>query len=186
VVGNENALNDRGLALNNAVNSNVVSPANTAIAETLASFVQGNHIKDWVNSPLISTINAKLHTSGGDTPFATPGLDGDISAIPYEFATALTTASAVGVGWPHFSDISSIGSVGAIENPSAWSDTVSWTPLGQTEPVDLTITEMVELMEDIAFRQQFLTGKRATKLAEIAALTTVTQVIQYDVTADWE
>jgi hypothetical protein len=67
----------------------------------------------------------------------------------------------------------------------ALSATVSWTPLNQTTPVNLTMAQMTSLMSGIAARQQSLNGVRQSKTNAVNALTKIADVIAYNVGAGW-
>lgn len=65
------------------------------------------------------------------------------------------------------------------------SANIPWTPLGQNNPVNLTLADMTNLMSGISSRRSTLLTTMNTKNAAIAALTAISDVIAFSVTAGW-
>jgi hypothetical protein len=61
----------------------------------------------------------------------------------------------------------------------------AWIPIGATSPVNVTPAEQAAIMSGIAARAADLNVKQNIKIGEVNALTTVTAVINYDVTTGW-
>lgn len=88
-------------------------------------------------------------------------------------------------GITHASQPSTLATVGDISAPSAWSQTIPWTPIELTASINLTIVQMVGIMSGIAGRQQTLSWLCTGKIDAVNALTTVAQVISYNVASGW-
>src|SRR5262249_54290341 len=129
-----------------------------------------------------NTVNNKLQSTGaGGTPANTamPGLGGQISPI----GTRLTAISSVmGISFTHISTYS-VSPGGGIGNPL--DVPIAWTPIGQTDPVNVKLSEMGDIMNGIAGRRADLLATKVTKTGEVNALTDITAVIAYDATAGW-
>jgi hypothetical protein len=60
-----------------------------------------------------------------------------------------------------------------------------WLPLGATATVNLTLNDLVAIVNAVVTRRQSVAGTRASKKAAVAALATIPAVIAYDVTTGW-
>ena len=69
--------------------------------------------------------------------------------------------------------------------PNVATSDVVWIPVGGTAPVTVTPAEQAAIMSGIAARTNDLNVKKNTKLGQVAALTTIDAVIDYDVTTGW-
>jgi hypothetical protein len=58
-------------------------------------------------------------------------------------------------------------------------------PVGGTTPVNLTATDISNIMSGIAARRLNLQTTKNIKINQVNALTTIAAVIAYDVTAGW-
>jgi hypothetical protein len=196
VPGNQNKNN--GNTMIGEINSNIVTPGNNGFVTTDSVFGQVNnqivgpagtlafHLDETVLGAFTGVyntncINDKLRTDG---TVAAPGLAADIpksnvsftlvDANPYRLATIITTFLGTFVNVSH-----------ASTTPDPSIPPITWTPSGAAAPVNLTATEMQGLMSGIATRRASLLNVRITKKNAVNTLTTLPEVIAYDVTTGW-
>ena len=147
--------------------SSLVSQINAMIDQINSSIVSPhNTTVGQMNAYLIgSDINTSFEyvtiagSASGNAPAAHPGLRGSVPA-----ASNISHIAGPGGGSPI---------------------TVSWRPIGATAPLSLSITDMSNLMIGIANRRTTLLTTNNTKTNAINALTAISDVIAYDVTAGW-
>lgn len=172
------------------INSWVVDPHNnslntyTPIGDSLVAYINDiilGVIGDALGGP--NTINNTLqHTTNPESP--PYGLRGAIAhtaiswANPY-FATYVNNIG-VAPGTFNVATAAPYTPLGPVTNVNAL-----WIPFGGTAAVTVTPPEQAGIMNGIAARSNDLAVKRNTKAGQIKALTTVAQVIAYDVTTGW-
>lgn len=176
----------------NSVFSNLASNINSGIT------YNGNMTIGHINTVVIgttgdtsNTINAKLHSGtfpiGEVTYFsAMPGLSigVDMAKVPYTFADvpvySVSYINSIAPG--NFSNVSAISwtNIGGVVPANA-----QWIPIGSTVPVNVTPDEQTAILKGIAERTNELFIVKNQKISEVNALTTIDDVIAYDVLADW-
>jgi hypothetical protein len=139
-----------------------------------------------------NTINSKLHTwtvsiSGIDNQLAKPGLNADLAQIPYTFGPISTyTVGAIGSVAPGvFNTVTHIGNCSWTPPGYAGGSDQEWVPIGSDTPVTVTPPEQAAIIQGITDRTNELALVRNMKVKEINQLTTVQDVIDYDVLAGW-
>jgi hypothetical protein len=118
-------------------------------------------------------INAVFYTINADTQRSDQGVDGSVTVITAASPglsgnLPLITALSVAAG--------DIGS-GAIAIP--------WLPFGGTVQINLTATDISNILSTVASRRISLQTTMNTKIAQVNVLTTIASVIAYDVLAGW-
>ena len=161
-------------ALISAFNGNA-GISNALVGEINNKIVTGNQNEvDYLNNTILgiyqtftdtNTINDCLRA--GDLK----GLSADIIASPKYVVDVGPGTCATVSGTP-------IDGVTASAN-------ANWIPLGQYAPVSVTPDEQIAILSGIAARSAQLYLIENQKIGEVNALTTVADVIAYDVLADW-
>jgi len=193
-----------GNATISQVNSVVVNGVNTTVVNGLNSIFSalageinngitynGNLTIGFINN----TINAKLDASIarinfniGETTYyvAAPGLAPaeTMPDVPYTFGLVSTySLSYINSITPGtFAQVTYVPwtPVGGVVPANA-----QWIPIGSTVPVNVTPDEQTAILTGIADRTNELFIIKNQKIGEVNALTTVAEVIAYDVLADW-
>jgi hypothetical protein len=187
------------------VNSIVVANVNSVIADgintdfsNLAAEIyngiiyQGNLTIDHINGPIIDTINsslAKTFFSALDPGLyaAAPGISPGIAHNTYAFAPVSTYSvghiSTISPG--SFSNIAYVNQLPWTNIGNVTPANAQWIPLGSSTPVPVTPDEQTAILTGIADRTAELFTIKNQKIGEVNALTTVADVIAYDVLADW-
>jgi len=200
IVGGSNTNVSIGNTLTAQVNSVVVDGL-TSVFANLASEIStsivapGNNTIGHVNNTVLgvgnsgtNTVNGKLHTAFFPVPdpgfsAASPGLavGFDIAHITYAFS-GVSNWYINHIGPGTFANIGSIPwtSIGNVAPANA-----QWIPIGSTTPVNVTPNEQTAILTGIADRTNDLFIIKNQKIGEVNALTTVADVIAYDVLADW-
>jgi hypothetical protein len=185
--GNFGTVNNNANAFNqtvNEVNSWVVDSANNAF-NTSDSQVNGV-VVDQLNNNILgsfgyvgdtaNTINNRLQNNQSPV-----GLLGDTSKVSHINSNYRLTH--VDQGFVTVGAISALSvSAGTIGSGAL---TIQWLPSGGTTPVNLTATDISNIMSGIATRRLNLQTTKNIKTNEVNAMTTVVAVINYDVTAGW-
>jgi hypothetical protein len=160
------------------INTDIVNIGNQTIAHINTTVLGANEGgggggANNINNKLVSTF------FGGSTPItaAAPGLAGNIAHNAYSFGS-INAYSITGVE----SNIPSLSwsNVGHVTPANA-----QWIPIGSSTPVNVTPDEQTAILNGIAARTQDLFIIKNTKISEVNALTTIPDVIAYDVLADW-
>jgi hypothetical protein len=172
----------------NANDQNIISQANgmRSGVNSLITIVNLNHtagddsvahinnvvLGAWSFGGSDNTINQKLRT--GSDGFAAPGLSTDIGHITVSYSN-------------YTGSIAALTNPTAVALPSGWTSGtgITWTPIGEEDPVDLSVLEMMGILSGIAARQQDALAVKTQKISEVNALATVAEVIAYDVTDGW-
>jgi len=160
--------------MENEVGSAVVNPANAAL--------------NYQNSSWLATINSTLQRNSvpdgtGSTMFvAAPGLSGNIPATTdrLTYLTTVLNSTFIYVG-----TISYGGGISWTPITNVSPANAQWIPIGSTTPVNVTPDEQTAILKGIADRTNDLFVIKNQKIGEVNALTTVYDVIAYDVLADW-
>jgi hypothetical protein len=206
-------LNNADASIVSQVNSGAIAPGDALTAQININIRdQGNAIKveltsvmqnviavlvNEINGSLVNYINSNVTSLNGavmsgsiteeggtSTTVAKPGLAAGLLSSP-----ALSTAA----GAPSSSFLSATADFVSVSAPSnPWSavanvvqSNTSWIPIGGTAPVSVTPAEASAIMQGIAARTNDLNIRKNTKLGQLNALTTVDDVIAYDVTTGW-
>jgi len=177
-----NQWDPNSISLRDEINNGITTNGNLA----------RNHINDTILGDAGSgtnTINVKLQGTTRDLGdgsyqyYASPGLSASIGKNTWPFANVsnytvsqltddfLTISYGGGVSWTPITDVAATN--------------VQWIPIGHTSAVPVTPPEASAIMQGIANRTNQLVLIRNQKIAEVNALTTVDDVIAYDVLADW-
>lgn len=181
------------------VNNNIVNPGNngysyinTIFGEITNNIVTpGNLIKDHLNNTVLghyvgvsgpNTINNKLQSvSISGSPI--DGLAGEIVGTPYAFS-AVDTNPYVLSTMPIMFALTDINP-GWTDQADVPTSNVQWIPIGSSTPVNVTPAEQAAILSGIAARTNDLNVKKNKKIAEVNALTTISAVINYNVTTGW-
>lgn len=177
------------------VNANVVNPGDVLTAQVNANVVTpGEQIRAEINGNIVNYMNSNASTvsaacasspiledGGTSTAVAKPGLGSALLQSPglYQFAFAAVNADFLTCS------IAPLATVGWTAMSNVTQTNVSWIPIGQSTPVTVTPAESAAILNGIAARTNALQAKKATKQAQVNALTTVDAVIAYDVTTGW-
>jgi hypothetical protein len=167
------------------VNNNVVAPGNTALV----------HLDDVVIGLVGSgnTINNQLQgasftgASAGETA-AKPGLGGQIAPILTRLSNIGSVggigsiSGGMGIAFAHIS-VLTVSPGGGLGNPLDF--TIPWTPIGQSDTVNVKLSEMGDIMNGVAGRRATLLQTKVAKTNEVNALTDINDVIAYSATAGW-
>jgi len=163
------ALNGNDSAICGTGNAVVIDVNNHAIAQSTQLATDFDNALGQIGDGR-NAINPKLQ-SGSSSGYAEPGLSGNIPG---------TTASFVNLA-NHFA-----------VTPAAWNNlqpftpsSTQWIPYGSNDPVPVTPAEQNAILTGIAARSTVLYGTKNTKVNEVKALTTIDEVIAYDVLAGW-
>jgi hypothetical protein len=171
-----------------------------ADAGTINSYIvaSGNNLVTYINGTMLgghgdglNTINNKLFTASlaSTEIVASPGLDNNISHANINFSNVsgsgagfVTTSyvSTPSVSMPSITTPSVVGST-----PSGLGVTIQWQPVGQSALVTLSHPEISGIMKGVSDRRNNLANVQVGKKIAVDALTTVGDVIAYDVTAGW-
>jgi len=183
----------------NGVNTTVVNGANS-IFSALAGEINdeisytGNmtigYINDTINAKLDASI-ARINFNIGETTYyvAAPGLAPaeTMPDIPYSFGPVSTYTlgyiSSITPGT--FSNVTAIRSLTWTNIGQVVPANAQWIPIGSTTPVNVTPDEQTAILSGIAERTNDLFIIKNQKIGEVNALTTVDDVIAYDVLAGW-
>jgi hypothetical protein len=173
-----------GNSLVSHINSQIVGPTNSALSEHNAYHKDiGNHLITYVNGTMIP--NLQRTDMGGGTAFAAaPGM-GQGASFGETMSDNTSWCSGIGDGFGNLSGINGVNALGWSTIASVAASNQQWIPIGATAPVNVTPAEQAAIMSGIAARTNDLNLKRNTKIAEVNALTTVDDVIAYDVTTGW-
>lgn len=179
------------------INSSIVTPHNNAIDSVDA---YGNALVSYINVSMLGSlgvpgaisINMGLYVAPGQ-PGPPPGIPGPIahSTMSWDNPNSATAITSIAPGV--FNDVSAITPGAPVSGgPVPWTNithvpvaNASWIPVGATAPVNVTPAEQAAIMSGIAARTTDLNAKKNTKLGQVAALTTIDAVIDYDVTTGW-
>jgi len=162
----------------NGVNGSVIDKVNSNVNLANATLSVYNDNVGVTNSGLLRTTLATIPDgSGGFT---------DIHGAPGNASNALNPSTYPEVALPGY--ISATGIPSYISwtpiTPVSTSN-AQWIPIGGTTPVTVTPAEQQAIMSGIAARTNQLNLVKNSKSAEVAAMTNVYDVINYDVTTGW-
>jgi phage gp45-like len=200
--------------LSNQINANVVNTTNNGFSNIDANMgtINGdvgvyNGFIDYFNTYIMGSVGdgqntlnnrlqaATLSVTGGNTVTAAGGLTGGLSGTasafsavgtnPYRLSSVAVSSSNVGgiTADPIAASPITASPIAPGSGPGA--ATVQWTPIGQANPVTVTVTEMSDIMSGIHSRRLALTTTKFNKTAAVNALSTIAAVIAYNVTTGW-
>jgi len=189
-----------GNTLSNAVNINIVEQVNALVNEInskiaapeISIYTEFNSNVANPQAGNVARLSADLQTSGQSAgpdliTCAAPGLDGALTAfasLSGSCSASYLSTNALSVG-NYFSDITDTWTVSWAPVANVAGSTQSWVPVGATAPVNVTPTEQAAIIQGIANRTNTLTQTMNLKTNQVNALTSVQDVINYDVTAGW-
>jgi hypothetical protein len=157
------------------IDGSIVGPTNAALDYQNYWWIEGSG----------NTINSQLQTGGIPDPpnpsiyVAMPGLTGDLPATTQRLANLVTVLNSTfihidlgaGMSWTPIGNVSPANA--------------QWIPIGSTTPVTVTPDEQAAILSGIAERTNALFIIKNQKIGEVNALTTIDDVIAYDVLASW-
>jgi hypothetical protein len=211
-IGSFNAnIEAAGDALANGINANIVDQGNGTVSEVNSRIV--THLNTAVlgySGDTINTLSNKLQSTDINAPAgpplyaAAPGLGGNLAtltSLDVSFSYIGYECTDVGgVTYPVISSASissltiSTLSVSSLSVPalsvsvpplSSLGLSISWTPVGEADPVTLSAAEVAGIMSGVANRRTSLLQTKQNKTTAINALTNIEDVIAYDATAGW-
>jgi hypothetical protein len=106
---------------------------------------------------------------------------GNFTVIP-QINSRIVDAGNASIAFTHIDQSFEQVSVSPVTPGTA---TLQFTPIGQGTPVTVTLTEMSDIMTGISSRRQSLLTTQFNKTAAVNAMTTISDVIAYDVTLGW-
>jgi hypothetical protein len=202
-------------AFNNLVaeiNNWIVDPTNNALNQSDAAINynadQSKGARDAVNTGF-NTLSALLQSgpvSGATGNAAVPGLTASLTILPQDWTYTASSyrlthvdqsfAGGSGISPLSVSPLSIVAvtvsalsisplSVSAGTIASGGGASIPWLPIGATVAVNLSATDISNIMSGVAARRANLQTIMNTKIKEVMALTTVPAVIAYDVLAGW-
>jgi hypothetical protein len=154
----------------------------TPINYTVSS---GNY--NWSSTdPDVAGMSAAIIASNGPLSWSVQIIE-QVNAMVGQLNTSVMSLDNFQVGTD--GETASAASPGlAAELPDIGADagpTIAWTPLWPGGTIDLTTQDMIGLLGAITSRRNTLTSTLNGKRADIGALTSLSAVIAYDVTAGW-
>jgi hypothetical protein len=202
IVAPGDSLNGQVWSLKDQINANIATPGSQAInqltgivSEINSGIVDKcNNLSAYIDVTVVgslsvdaNTISRKLQSfdpGGGAALVAAPGLAGGIAQSGISFLhTSGNPYNISGVS------VTSIDFVSVTASPltpgSPGAATIQWTPIGQANPVTVSVTEMADIMSGIHSRRISLLTTKFNKEAAVNALTTIAEIIAYDTTAGW-
>lgn len=167
------------------INANVDAHNNTVNTDNS----YGNSLVSYING-IVGAFGTPETISGGLQRLPISGTEG--SGAPGITVTIATTA----LGWnnPYYGSYVSTVSPGTFNNVTAAPYTpiaavsvanAQWIPIGATAPVTVTPSEQAAILNGITARTNDLNAKKNIKIGQVNALTTIADVIAYDVTTGW-
>jgi hypothetical protein len=132
-------------------------------------------------SSLVTQINTMIGKL--NTDMAT--LKNDFNSIDYHPGMVIQGNSVTGYFWDDTQPPSPVGAYPTVSGGGVTGGPYPWLPLGATATVNLTLNDLVAIVNAVVTRRQSVAGTRASKNAAVAALATIPAVIAYDVTTGW-
>jgi hypothetical protein len=202
-------INAQAAALAANINANVVTPGNnTLIAQINSLIVDIANMLITHSNDRIAQINSRIVTKGNNLMLyisgtmlgqmsegigankincrlqGSPvvGLAGDIVQYGDAFVNIDVYADSFNHIGSAFIPVSA-SPIAPGSGPGA--ATLQFTPIGQSTPVTVTVTEMSDIMSGIHARRTSLLTTKFNKTAAVNAMTAISNVIAYDVTAGW-
>ena len=164
------------------VNSNVVAPTVAGFNTTNGQWSYFDATVTFINDSMFGTygITGTTTVNGALRGPDPVGLAGDVPKLAWWAGT--NPYQPVNVAPGTFNNATAVPYV---DVPPVSVANAQWIPIGATTPVTVTPAEQAGIMNGIAARTNALSVKKNIKIGEVNVMTTLDDVINYDVTTGW-